>query len=158
MAILDTLKKFGSKVKTRDKLVEIEGKILNPIDIDVKDIPDLVPVCAALACYSDGVSRIYNAKRLRYKESDRLYSLCAELRKMGAEVTMKKDSLTIKGPCAMLGTLIDPHDDHRIAMACAVAALGAEGETRIQNSECVKKSYPTFFEDLRSLGAEVIGV
>ena len=104
------------------------------------------------------MSRIYNAKRLRYKESDRLHSLCAELRKMGAEVTMKKDSLTIEGPCAMIGSVIDPHDDHRIAMACAVAALGAEGETRIQNSGCIKKSYPTFFEDLRSLGAEVIGM
>jgi len=156
-AILDILKKMGSKVKTHDKFVEIEGKLLTPIEIDVKDIPDLVPVCAVLACYSNGVSKIYNAERLRYKESDRLTSLCAELKKMGAEITMDKDSLTIKGPCAMHGTLIDPHNDHRIAMACAVAALGAKGETKIQNSECVKKSYPTFFEDLRSLGAEVIG-
>ena len=156
-AILDILKKMGSKVETHDKSVEIEGKLLTPIDIDVKDIPDLVPVCAVLACYSNGVSKIYNAERLRYKESDRLSSLCAELEKMGAEITMNKDSLKIKGPCAMNGTLIDPHNDHRIAMVCAVAALGAKGETKIQNSECVKKSYPMFFEDLRSLGAEVIG-
>jgi len=156
-AILDILKKMGSKVKTHDNLFEIEGKLLTPIDIDVKDIPDLVPVCAALACYSNGISKIYNAERLRYKESDRLSSLCAELEKMGAEITMNKDSLKIKGPCAMNGTLIDPHNDHRIAMACAVAALGAKGETKIQNSKCVKKSYPMFFEDLRSLGAEVIG-
>jgi len=156
-AILDILKKMGSKVETHDKSVEIEGKLLTPIDIDVKDIPDLVPVCAVLACYSNGVSKIYNAERLRYKESDRLSSLYAELKKMSAEITMDKDSLTIKGQCAMHGTLIDPHNDHRIAMACAVAALGAKGETKIQNSECVKKSYPRFFEDLRSLGAEVIG-
>jgi 3-phosphoshikimate 1-carboxyvinyltransferase len=156
-AILDILKEMGSKVRTRDKFIEIEGKLLNPIDIDVKDVPDLVPVCAVLASYSNGVSKIYNAERLRYKESDRLSSIHSELRKMGADVTMEKDSLIIKGPFAMHGSLIDPHYDHRIAMACAVAALGAKGETKIQDSECVKKSYPTFFEDLRSLGAEVIG-
>jgi 3-phosphoshikimate 1-carboxyvinyltransferase len=156
-AILDILKEMGSKVKTHDEFVEIEGKLFDPINIDVKDTPDLVPVCAVLACYSNGVSKIYNAERLRYKESDRLSSLHNELRKMDADVTMDKDSLTIKGPCAMHGALIDPYNDHRIAMACTVAALGAEGETRIQDSECVKKSYPTFFEDLRSLGAEVIG-
>jgi 3-phosphoshikimate 1-carboxyvinyltransferase len=156
-AILDILKEMGSKVRTRDKSIEIEGKLLNPINIDVKDVPDLVPVCAVLASYLNGVSKIYNAERLRYKESDRLSSLHSELRKMGADVTMEKDSLIIKGPFAMHGALIDPHNDHRIAMACAVAALGAKGETKIQDSECVKKSYPTFFEDLRSLGAEVIG-
>jgi 3-phosphoshikimate 1-carboxyvinyltransferase len=156
-AILGILKKMGSKVKIHDRFVEIEGKLLTPIEIDAKDIPDLVPVCAVLACYSNGVSKIYNAERLRYKESNRLTSLCAELKKMGADIAMEKDSLIIKGPCAMHGTLIDPHNDHRIAMACAVAALGAKGETKIQNSECVKKSYPRFFEDLRSLGAEVIG-
>jgi 3-phosphoshikimate 1-carboxyvinyltransferase len=76
---------------------------------------------------------------------------------MGAVIAMDKDRLTVKGPSAMHGAVINPHNDHRIAMACAVAALGAKDETRIQDSECVKKSYPTFFDDLRSLGAEVIG-
>jgi 3-phosphoshikimate 1-carboxyvinyltransferase len=155
--ILDIVRKMGSKARTRDKSVEVEGKLFDPINIDVKDTPDLVPVCAVLACFSNGISKIYNAERLRYKESDRLLSLHNELRKMGAEITVDEDSLAIKGPCAMHGSLIDPHNDHRIAMTCAVAALGAKGETRIQDSECVKKSYPTFFEDLRSLGAEVIG-
>jgi len=155
--ILDILKEMGSMIRVGNEYVEIEGEPLNAMDVNAKDIPDLVPVCAVLACYSKGVSKIYNAKRLRYKESDRLVSLHTELKKMGAEIMMEKDSLIIRGPCMMRGTSIDPHNDHRIAMACAVAALGARGETKIQNSECVNKSYPKFFQDLRSLGAKVIG-
>jgi len=155
--IVDILKKVGSKVKVTDGYVEVDGKPLDAVDVDAKDIPDLVPVCAVLACYSRGISTIYNAERLRYKESDRLSSLYDELKKMGAEIAVKKDALTIRGPCVMRGKTIDPHNDHRIAMACAVAALGASGETKIQNPECVKKSYPTFFNDLRSIGADVIG-
>jgi len=155
-AILNILKETGSKVMVGDDYVEVEGEELNAIDVDAKDIPDLVPVCAVLACYSRGTSRIYNAKRLRYKESDRLSSLHTELRKMGAEIIVNEDSLIIRGPCKMQGTTIDPHNDHRIAMACAVAALAAGGETKIQNSECVNKSYPSFFNDLRLLGANII--
>lgn len=156
-AILGILEETGSKVGVEDEYVEVEGKQLNAVDVDAKDIPDLVPVCVALACYSKGTSKLYNARRLRYKESDRLSSLHAELKKMGADITMIDDSLVIRGPCPLHGVTIDPHNDHRIAMACAVAALGASGETRIQNSECVRKSYPNFFDDLRSLGADVVG-
>ncbi len=154
--IIDILQKAGSKVKVTGDYVEVEGKQLGAVDVDAKDIPDLVPVCAVLACYSKGVCTIHNAERLRYKESDRLSSLYDELNKMGAEIAVKKDTLTIRGPCVMRGKTIDPHNDHRIAMACAVAALGASDETKIQNSECVKKSYPTFFNDLRLLGADVL--
>lgn len=156
-AILNILQEMGLKVRVGDEFVEVEGGQLNAVDIDAMDIPDLVPVCAALACYSKGTSRIYNAKRLRYKESDRLGSLHAELKKMGAKIMIREDSLTIRGPCTMHGTTIDPHNDHRIAMACAVTALAADGETKIQNSECVNKSYPRFFDDLRLLGANVVG-
>jgi len=157
-AILDILEQMGSKVRVSNEYVEVQGgKQLNAIDVDARDIPDLVPVCAVLACYSKGTSRIYNAKRLKYKESDRLGSLNLELKKMRAEITMKEDELIIRGPCTMHGETIDPHNDHRIAMACAVAALGARDETKIQNSECVSKSYPRFFDDLRSLGANIVG-
>ena len=155
--ILDILEKMGLRVKVSDSHIEVEGETLNAVDVDAKDIPDLVPVCAVLACYSKGISKIYNAERLKYKESNRLSSLYEELKKMGAEIAVKKDALTIRGPCAMRGQIINPHRDHRIAMACAVAALGANGETKIQNAGCVKKSYPTFFNDLSSLGVDVIG-
>jgi len=157
-AILDILKEMGSKVKAGDGFIEVDGRPLDAVDVDARNIPDLVPVCAVLACYSKGTSKIYNAKRLRYKESDRLGSVHAELKKMGAEIKLHENGLTISGLRAMHGATIDPHSDHRIAMACAVAALGAVGETKIQNSECINKSYPRFFNDLRSLGANIVGM
>ncbi len=157
-AVLGVLKRMGVNGKVCPDRVEVEGKggVLEAVDVDARDIPDLVPVCAVLACYAKGISKIHDAHRLRYKESDRLLSLYLELEKMGAEIAIDEDSLTVKGPCALHGAAIDPHNDHRIAMACAVAALGASGETRIQDAECVRKSYPRFFSDLRLLGVDVV--
>jgi 3-phosphoshikimate 1-carboxyvinyltransferase len=158
-AILSVLKRMGVDGKVCPDSVEIEGKgsLLEAVDVDARNIPDLVPVCAVLACYAKGTSKIHDAHRLRYKESDRLMSLYLELKKMGAQIAMDEGRLTVKGPCALRGAVIDPHNDHRIAMACAVAALGASGETRIQDAECVRKSYPRFFNDLRLLGVDVVG-
>jgi 3-phosphoshikimate 1-carboxyvinyltransferase len=156
--IVDILEEMGASVTAGEDYVEVEGEPLAGVDIDAKDIPDLVPVCAVLACYAEGRSEIYNAKRLRYKESDRLDSISTELKKMGADITVNADGLTINGGCPLHGATVDPHNDHRIAMACAVAALGAEGETKIQNVECINKSYPQFFSDMRVLGANVVGV
>ena len=157
-AIVSILEEMGAAVKIRDNSVDVEVGQLVGVDIDAKDIPDLVPVCAVLACYAEGRSEIYNAKRLRYKESDRLDSISTELKKMGADIVVNEDGLTINGSSGLHGATIDPHNDHRIAMACAVAALGAVGETKIQNVECINKSYPQFFSDLRVLGANVVGI
>ncbi len=157
-AIVGILKKMGASVKIGDNFVGVTRKPLAGINVDAKDIPDLVPVCAVLACYAEGCSEIYNAKRLRYKESDRLDSISTELRKMGADITVTDEGLAINGGCPLYGTTVDPHNDHRIAMACAVAALGAKGETKIQNVECINKSYPQFFSDLRLIGANVVGI
>ncbi len=158
-AILEILKQMGVKMKICKGEVKIAagGSLLEALDVDARDVPDLVPVLTALACYARGISVIHNAQRLRYKESDRLLSLYMELKKMDAEISMDTNSLTIRGPCALRGSSIDPHNDHRIAMACAVAALGASGETMIQDAECVRKSYPKFFHDLRVIGADVSG-
>lgn len=158
-AILRILKQMGVNGKVCENEIEIEGndELLNSVDIDARDIPDLVPVCSVLACFAQGVSRIHDAERLRLKESDRLTSLERELHKMGANILMDESSLTIKGPCKLHGAIIDPHNDHRIAMACAVAALCSEGETVIKDAECVRKSYPNFFNDLGKLGADMVG-
>jgi len=157
-AILDILKQMGVEEKVCENSVEINGtgSSLGPLNVDAKNIPDLVPVCAALACYAKGVSKISGAQRLRFKESDRLSSLYVELRKMGAHIDMDASSLTVKGSRTMHGAVINPHNDHRIAMACAVAALGAKGKTTIQNAECVRKSYPQFFTHLKQLGVEIV--
>ena len=158
-AILGILKQMGVNGKVCQGSVEIEGsgKLLKDVDVDAKNIPDLVPACTVLACYAKGSSRIFGAHRLRLKESDRLSSLYSELTKMGAQIIMDDDGLTVQGGCRLHGAVIDPHNDHRIAMACAVAALGAEGETTIVNAECVRKSYPQFFTHLKQIGADVVG-
>jgi 3-phosphoshikimate 1-carboxyvinyltransferase len=157
-AIVDILGEMGATVRIGDDSVEVDAGKLVGVDIDAKDIPDLVPICAVLGCYAEGYSQIYNAKRLRYKESDRLDSISTELKKMGAEITVNEDGLNINGVSRLHGATVDPHNDHRIAMACAVAALGAEGKTKIQSVECINKSYPQFFSDLRVLGANVVGI
>ena len=158
-AILGILKQMGVDGRVCENSVEIDGTgcQLVPLNINARNTPDLVPVCAALACYAKGASKISGAQRLRLKESDRLSVLYSELSKMGAQVKMDLSGLTVRGPCALHGAVIDPHNDHRIAMACAVAALGAEGQTTIQNAECVRKSYPQFFTHLKQIGAEIVG-
>ena len=158
-AILGILKHMGVEGKVCSDSVEIEGvgKLCKGVEVDAKNIPDLVPAIAALACYAKGTSHIFGAHRLRLKESDRLKSLYLELTKLGAQITVNDDGLIIEGGFPLRGGVIDPHNDHRIAMACAVAALGAEGNTTIQNAECVRKSYPQFFTHLKQLGANLVG-
>jgi len=158
-AILGIFKQMGLDGKVCNNSVEISGTggPLKPIVVDAKNIPDLVPVCAALACFADGTSKITGAQRLKLKESDRLKSLHLELGKMGAKIRADQSSLVIEGPCNLHGAVIDPHNDHRIAMACSVAAIGAEGKTTIRNAECVRKSYPQFFAHLKQIGVEIVG-
>jgi 3-phosphoshikimate 1-carboxyvinyltransferase len=158
-AIMGILKHMGVKGKVCANNITIEGSNnpLKPVEVAAKNIPDLVPAIATLACYTKGTSHIFGAHRLRLKESDRLESLYLELTKMGANIAINNDGLIIEGSSHLHGAAIDPHNDHRIAMACAVAALRADGETTIQNSECVRKSYPQFFTHLKQLGADLVG-
>jgi 3-phosphoshikimate 1-carboxyvinyltransferase len=158
-AIIGILKHMGVNGKVCADSVEIEGSgsLLKTDEVDAKHIPDLAPAIAVLMCYAKGTSHIFGANRLRLKESDRLESLYLELKKMGAQITINYDGLIIEGGSILHGAIIDPHNDHRIAMACAIAALGAEGQTTIQNADCVRKSYPQFFTHLRQIGADVVG-
>ena len=101
--------------------------------------------------FAEGTTTIRNAEELRVKESDRLSILAESLSAMGADVTETEDGLIIRGGKPLRGAVIHSHLDHRIAMSFAVAALAAEGETEITEADCVKISYPNFFEDLNSL-------
>lgn len=149
--ILNILKRMGAEIEVEEESIYVKTSELKGIKIDGGDIPDLIPICAVLGCFADGKTIITNAERLRIKESDRLAAITKELTKMGANITESNDGLIIYGKCNLRGAEINPHNDHRIAMACAIAGLSAEGETTINNSECVNKSYPSFFEDLRKL-------
>ena len=157
-AIIKVLSEAGAHIKVGDNFIEVDGaeRPLKPINVDMRDNPDLVPVCAILACVSNGKSVIRGVRRLKFKESDRVEALLSELGKMGANITFSDDSLIIYGGGNLHGAEIDPHGDHRIAMACAVLALNARGETVIHNAECINKSYPDFVRDMRLLGAEIL--
>jgi 3-phosphoshikimate 1-carboxyvinyltransferase len=116
-------------------------------DVDASDIPDLVPPVAALLSCATGTSRIYNAGRLRLKESDRLEAISTELSKLGADIIIDGDALIIHGKPALHGGTVDSHDDHRIAMMAALAAIKCDRDVYVTDEDCVRKSYPNFWED-----------
>jgi 3-phosphoshikimate 1-carboxyvinyltransferase len=134
--------------------VKVEGRSLKGMMImgaDSAALIDEIPVLAAIAPYtSDGIE-IRDARELRVKESDRIAAIATNLRAMGAQVEERDDGLKIPGGQGLHGAEIDSQGDHRIAMAFAVAALRAEGETRIQGAEAAVISYPGFFEALEGV-------
>ncbi len=148
--ILNILKRMDANIEVNKDNIHIRKSELKGIEIDARNIPDLVPICAVLGCFAAGETKIFNAERLRIKESDRLGAITIELKKMNANIKETKDGLIIK-KSNLKGAIIDPHNDHRIAMSCAIAGLNADGETIINNAECVNKSYPSFFEDIEKL-------
>jgi 3-phosphoshikimate 1-carboxyvinyltransferase len=155
--IVDFLSRMGVKTTVDRNSVTVHGGKLMAADVDIRECPDLGPIIAVLGCYADGKTTIKGARRLRYKESDRLASMRTELDSLGADVLETDDGLTVEGPVMLKGGTVHTHNDHRIAMALSVAALGAEREIVIEGAECVNKSYPDFFGDLRSIGVEVVG-
>jgi len=156
--IVSLLKKMGVKIKVEKNLVEVKGAEthLQPFNVDLRDNPDLVPVCTALACYAYGRSVIRGVKRLRFKESDRVAALLGELAKMGVKVRVVNDAIEIEADGRPCGAELFSHNDHRIAMSCIVSALGAEGSSLIRGVECINKSYPNFVKDITSLGAKIV--
>ncbi|MBM4249093.1 MAG: 3-phosphoshikimate 1-carboxyvinyltransferase [Euryarchaeota archaeon] len=123
-------------------------------ELDLRDMPDLLPVAAALGCHAAGTTVLRNVRHSRAKESDRISAMCAELRKLRARITERPDGLVVTGS-ELAGARLDGHNDHRIVMALAVAALRAEGRTVIDGAETLSKSYPGFVDDLRALGARI---
>lgn len=132
------------------------GLAMNPFTVDAGDIPDLVPILTVLGSFTNGVSRIVNAARLRIKESDRLTAIADALNNIGGQVEAGEDSLTIYPIKHFTGGTVDACNDHRIVMAAAIAATRSMNPVTIIGCEAVNKSYPSFFDDFRSLGGEVI--
>lgn len=144
------------------KIVEICKEIvynknsgLKPFELDCSDIPDLVPVLAVLASFCQGKSRILNVARLRIKESDRLEAISSCLNALGGKVTAGADFLEIQGVSSLSGGTVDCFNDHRIAMAMAVAAVKCTSPLTLTGAQCVEKSYPDFFDVYRTLGGDV---
>lgn len=150
-AITALLSKFGARVAVEDDSVIVSPAPLTGMSIDATDIPDLVPVLAVAACGAIGKTIIYNASRLRLKESDRLQAVTEFLKKLGADITQTEDGLIINGTGKLRGGSADSMNDHRIPMSLAVAATICENDVVIENAEAINKSYPSFFEEYQKL-------
>lgn len=128
------------------------------VDIDLSQCPDLAPPLAVMAAVRKGTTRFVNAGRLRMKESDRLETIARTLNALGAKAQVGEDTLTLEGVDHLEGGTVDGCNDHRIAMMAAVAAVACKEPVTILGAECVKKSYPRFWEDYTALGGEVHGL
>jgi len=148
--VLEALKMAGARVATGRHSVSVERHNLSPFVFDATHCPDLFPPLVALAACCEGRSTILGARRLVHKESDRANALKEEFARLGITIRIKEDRMEVSGG-AIRGGAVDSHNDHRIAMACSVAALRARGEVAIGRPESVGKSYPRFFEDLEAL-------
>jgi 3-phosphoshikimate 1-carboxyvinyltransferase len=116
-------------------------------------IPDALPGLAVVGCFASGTTRLQNVPQARLKETDRIAVMHEELSKMGADTEETEDGLIIR-ESNLRGAVVDGHNDHRIVMALAVAALGAEGETTITSAEAVSITFPSFFRSLREIMEE----
>lgn len=160
-AILQALIDCSSTISIQEKQIDIgrpaTGKSgLKAFHFDATDCPDLFPPLVALAAYCNGTTVIEGVNRLAHKESNRGLTLQEEFGKMGIVIKLQDDLMLVEGGTGVNGATVHSHHDHRIAMACAVAGLIADGETIIEEAEAINKSYPDFYEHLKQLKANVI--
>ncbi|HEX3015072.1 MAG TPA: 3-phosphoshikimate 1-carboxyvinyltransferase [Desulfobacteria bacterium] len=165
--ILEVLTAMGAKIKVENKR-EVSGELvgdlvvqaakLTGISIGGSMIPrliDEIPALAVAAAYAEGVTEIRDAAELKVKETNRITAISTELRKFGVDVEELPDGLRITGGKPLSGTVVESYNDHRIAMAMAVAALGAEGVSTITGGEIAEVSFPGFFEQLAGYSVEM---
>ncbi|MCO5235030.1 MAG: 3-phosphoshikimate 1-carboxyvinyltransferase [Chitinophagaceae bacterium] len=153
--ILEALRDAGANMEIKDTCIKLSGQELRAFSFDATDCPDLFPPLVALAAYCKGTTDIKGVKRLAHKESDRGLTLRDEFGKMGLSIELEEDTMLIHGGEVLQGATVHSRHDHRIAMACAVAALSAEGATTIEEAEAINKSYPDFYTDLQKSGADI---
>jgi 3-phosphoshikimate 1-carboxyvinyltransferase len=154
-AILQALIQSKAIMSIEEKQIEIRESKLQAFHVNATDCPDLFPPLVALAAYCDGTSVIEGVNRLTHKESNRALTLQEEFGKLGVVIKLQDDLMIIEGGSDVKGATIHSHHDHRIAMACAVAALKAKGNVTIEDADAINKSYPAFWEHLQKLNALV---
>lgn len=162
-AILQALMDSGCTISIEEKQIVIGPPAtgvngLKAFHFNATDCPDLFPPLVALASCCNGTTVIEGVSRLAHKESNRGLTLQEEFGKMGIEIKLQDDLMLVEGGTRLKGATVHSHHDHRIAMACAVAAFNAAGETVIEEAEAINKSYPDFYEHIKSLGAAVFSV
>lgn len=150
--ITEILRRFGAEVRSDESGVHVAPSALHAIEIDARNIPDLVPPIAAVAACARGTTTIFGAERLRIKESDRLKSVADALRAVGGQVEITPDGLQITGRSLRGGT-IDSSNDHRIAMLAGILSSVCSQPITLTGAEAVRKSYPNFWEELKKHSA-----
>lgn len=154
-AILQVLEQTGVGLLIEADNVRIRSTELMPFEFDATDCPDLFPPLVALAACCQGSSVIEGTHRLTHKESNRAATLQEEFAKLGVPIILQGDQMLVQGGALIHGATVHSRHDHRIAMACAVAALRADGPVTIEGEDAIKKSYPAFWNDLQQLQTRV---
>jgi 3-phosphoshikimate 1-carboxyvinyltransferase len=162
-AVMQALKATGASIDIQDHTIQIGPAkdpagnfiLLNAFEFDATDCPDLFPPLVALAAVCDGVTVLHGVSRLAHKESDRGLTLQTEFAKLGIQIELDQDRMLVHGGTGIKAAEVFSQHDHRIAMACGVAALCSDGPITITDAEAVNKSYTDFFKHLQHLGAKV---
>lgn len=152
--IVSLIRDMGGQVEGKTELTACPSDLVGRV-IDVEDCPDLVPVLTVLASCAKGITRIIHAGRVRLKECDRLHAMATELNKIGGDIEEEDEGLIIHGVGGFTGGTVSGWNDHRIAMALAVASQRCSQPLRIEGAECVRKSYPEFWQDFQALGGMI---
>jgi 3-phosphoshikimate 1-carboxyvinyltransferase len=155
--IVDAILDAGAEVIVEEDSVFVKKKDLEAFEFNATDCPDLFPPLVALAAHCKGISRIRGVRRLKHKESDRGATLKEEFDKLSTQIDLNDDEMLVHGNSGVFvkNHVLNSHHDHRIAMACAVACFSADFDVQIRHAEAVNKSYPDFWQHIRSLGAAI---
>lgn len=154
-AILQALIDSGAGISIRPEEIELRPMPLRAFHFNATECPDLFPPLVALASFCEGKTVIEGTSRLTHKESNRAITLQEEFGKLGVKIDLQDDLMIVHGGTILNSAKVHSRHDHRIAMACAVAALKAEGEVVIEDAEAINKSYPDFYDHLKILGAVI---
>jgi len=153
-AVAGMLEAMGCEVFADQDAITIKGGDLTGAEIDLNDTPDALPSLAVVGAFADGETRLVNVPQARLKEVDRIAAMRGELAKLGIQVEEMEDGLIVKGGKPQ-GATVSSHGDHRIAMALAVAGLGAQGTTIVEGAEAIDVTFPEFVELMLKLGAKI---
>lgn len=155
---IEVLKKLGAviEIDRSKKIIEVKKSTLkNTLEIDADDFIDSVPVLAVIGCFNIGKIVLKNAQNAKKKESNRIYTITTELKKMGAKIKETKDGLVVE-TSKLKAAKLNSHKDHRIAMALTVAALAVDKPSTIEDIDCIEKTYPNFKKEFKLIGAQII--
>ena len=153
-AVVEFLRAMGADIQVAGDAITVSPKTLQGTEFDMNDCPDALPMMAVLGCFAEGETRLVNVEQARIKETDRIAVMCAELRKLGADITERPDGLVIRRS-QLRGGAVDGHHDHRVVMSLAVAGTQIPGETRISTAEAASVTVPQFAALMTQLGADL---